>query len=105
MIVIPLLQVPSQSFTVNLAGQQCLIAVYQKGLDIFLDLSVNGVVTMTCVICRDRVLLVRQLYLGFVGDLIFADTRGLLDPQVSGFNTRWGLFYLSPADVATLGTK
>lgn len=63
-----------------------------------MDLTVDGAVIMTGVICRDRVRIVRYTYLGFVGDLSFYDTEGATDPTHSGFGTRYQLLYLSPGE-------
>ncbi len=98
MNVIPCQPVASQAFRVTLAGQPCSIAVYQKSTGLFLDLSVNGVPLVQGVICRNRVLLVRQAYLQFIGDLAFVDTEGAEDPSYTGLGARWLLCYLSPSE-------
>lgn len=49
---------------------------------------------MAGVLCRNRVYLVREAYLGFRGDLAFVDTAGNDDPQYAGLGTRWPLLYL-----------
>jgi hypothetical protein len=90
---------PSQSLTVLLSSQNCQINVYEKSTGVFLDLYVNNAPIMTGVICRDRVLLVREDYLGFVGDLAFYDTQGTSDPTNSGFGTRYLLVYLAESDL------
>jgi hypothetical protein len=106
MIAIPLNSVPSQQVSVTLNGQACTIAVYQKSTGMFFDLTSNGVVLLTAVICNDRNYLVRYEYLGFSGDLSFVDTQGVTDPQYSGFGTqaqnpRYVLLYLTPDEVAS----
>lgn len=100
MQTIPLQAVPSQSLSVLLAGQNCQINVYQKSTGLFLDLSMNNAPVLTTVICRDRVKLVRQVYLGFVGDLAFVDTQDLSDPDYTGLAGRFALVYLEVADLA-----
>ena len=100
MNIIPTQPVASSFFSVTLGGQNCQIAVYQKTTGLFLDLSVNGVQLVGCVLCHDRVRLVREAYLGFIGDLTFIDTQGLADPVYTGLGSRWVLVYLTPADVA-----
>lgn len=107
MIVIPLHATPSQQVSVSLNGQSCVIRVYQKGDQLYMDLTVNNVVLFTTVACHDRDFLVRYTYLGFSGDLSFLDTQGLSDPQYSGFgsqaqNPRYLLVYLTPAEVESL---
>lgn len=93
--------VASQSFKVTLGEQSCVIAVYQKTTGLFLDLAVEGVQKVGAVLCHDRCLLVRQAYLGFVGDLCFIDTQGVTDPVYGQLGTRYLLAYLTPADVST----
>lgn len=100
MLLIPTQPLPSQTLTVTLGGQSCAIAIYQKSTGLFLDLTVANTVRMTCVLCHNRSLLVRQAYLGFVGDLSFIDTQGATDPVYTGLGARYQLAYLTPADIA-----
>ncbi|WP_048996441.1 phage baseplate plug family protein [Burkholderia multivorans] len=100
MLVIPLSPMPSQTMKVMLASQQCTVNVYQKPNGVFIDLYVNDAPIMTGVICRDRVKLVRQSYLGFVGDLVFVDTQGTDDPTYTGFGSRFLLLYLETSDLS-----
>lgn len=71
---------------------------YPTGL--FLDLYINNAVVRTATICRDRVKLIRDAYLGFVGDLEFMDTQGLQDPDYTGLGARYQLVYLEQADLS-----
>ncbi len=100
MQLVPLQPIAAQTLTLTLNNQLCVITVRQRTTGIFVDLTVGGVVVMTSVLGRHRVRMVREAYLGFVGDLAFVDTQGTSDPDSSGFGTRWLLFYLTPADVA-----
>ncbi len=100
MQTIPLQQVPSQTLRVTLSGQSCQINLYTLDTGLYLDLLVNGTAILTAAICEDRNLIVREAYLGFIGDLAFMDTQGSEDPQYSGLGERWVLLYLSPADLA-----
>lgn len=106
MMIVPLQALPSQNLQVPLNGQACALNVYQKGTDIYLDLSVNGRPIQQGKQCRNRVALVRCAYLGFQGDLVFIDTQGATDPVYTGFNAnpalaRYLLIYLSPTDLPT----
>jgi hypothetical protein len=101
MMLIPLQPVPSQTLNVSLASQACQIAVYQKTTGLYLDLSVAQRPIISCVLCRNRVLLVRQAYLGFLGDLSFIDTQGNADPVYSGLGTRYLLSYLVPSETGS----
>jgi len=100
MLNIPLSSTPSQKLSVLLAGQNCQISVYQKTTGMYLDLSVNNAAIKSGIACRDRVLLIRHAYLGFVGDLTFFDTQGVDDPEYSGLGARWQLVYLEAGDLA-----
>ena len=99
MNIIPCQPIPAQSFNVTLGGQSCNISLYQKTTGIFIDLKLNGVPLLTGVLCRQRVLLVRQVYLGFFGDISFIDTSGFDDPSYVGLGTRWQLVYLQPSEL------
>jgi hypothetical protein len=103
---IPLQPLASQQFTTTLAGQTCLIALYQKSSGLYMDLTVNNVSILNAQICLVNTLLVRFSYLGFVGDLAFIDTQANgapLDPYFTGLGdstARWQFLYLTPTDVA-----
>ncbi|MEX3628084.1 MAG: hypothetical protein VB138_00100 [Burkholderia sp.] len=100
MLILPITPKPAQNFSVLLAGQNCQISVYQKTTGLYLDLSVNNAAIKSGIVCRDRVLLIRHAYLGFIGDLTFFDTQGVDDPQYSGLGARWQLVYLEAGDLA-----
>ncbi|KWE25721.1 phage baseplate plug protein [Burkholderia territorii] len=100
MLILPITAKPAQNFSVLLAGQNCQISVYQKTTGMYLDLSVNNAPIKSGIACRDRVLLIRHAYLGFVGDLTFFDTQGVADPEYAGLGTRWQLVYLEAGDFA-----
>lgn len=99
MQIIPLASVPSQDLTVQLDSQNCQIAVYTLNTGLYLDLSIDNAPVIIGALCHDRCLLVRQAYLGFVGDLSFIDTQGTDDPVYTGLGDRWSLLYLEPADL------
>jgi hypothetical protein len=100
MQVIPIQSVPTQTFAVVLAGQPCRINIYQRTTGLFADLYVNDALIIGGVICRDNVLIVRDAYLGFTGDLAFFDTAGQDDPEPSGLGSRWVLCYIETTDRA-----
>ena len=99
MLTIPLQATPSQSLSVVCAGQNCQINVYQKSTGLYLDLYVSNSPIITATICLDRVRLVRESYLGFIGDLVFADTQGETDPVYSGLGSQYAFLYLEAADL------
>ncbi len=107
MLIVPLQAVANQAVTVNLGGQACQMNVYAKtiGKDVllFLDLLVNNSAIVSGVICEDRNRLVRDSYLGFVGDLSFVDLQGTADPDFTQLNSRFMLMYLEASDLTTMG--
>jgi len=99
MLNVPLRPIPAQRLTVNLANQVCTIKVYQRSTGLYLDLYVAGVLTVAGVLCQHANPLVRDAYLGFVGDLAFFDTQGAEDPFYSGLGSRWVLNYLEAGEI------
>jgi len=99
MQIIPLASVPSQTLTTVLEQQNCAINVYQKTTGLYLDLTKDGQPVISGVLCRDRVRLVRQAYLGFSGDLAFVDTQGVDDPAFQGLGNRWVLVYFDVSEL------
>jgi uncharacterized protein DUF6983 len=99
--VIPLLAVPSQTFTITLDGQACQINVYQKLYGLFLDLYLSGTLILSGVLCENVNRIVRNSYFGFIGDLAFLDNQGATDPVYTGLGTRYSLIYLEAADLLT----
>ena len=100
MQIVQLNPIPAQSLTTTLNGQTCKIAVYAKSTGTYMDLTVNNVVIFTCVQIRVGVLMVRQPYLGVVGDFVMLDTLGDSEPDYTQFGSRYFLAYLTPQDVA-----
>lgn len=100
--IIPLTEAPSQAISVTLGTQPCQINVYTKSINVpiqppgdipsdpfptygninpvFLDLYVNDVLIIGGVLCRNETRIVRDAYLGFIGDLAFIDLDGDSDP-------------------------
>ena len=103
MQVVPLNPIPAQQLSTLLNGQTCQIKVYQKFYGVFVDLYVSNSLIIGGVIAQDMNLIVRSLYLGFVGDLAFVDTQGDDDPDFTGLGSRFLLVYDTPADLAAAG--
>lgn len=98
-LIIPLRAVPNQAVTVQLNGQNCQINVYQKPQAMFIDLLVDNSPIVMGVICQNLNAIVRDAYLGFVGDLAWIDNQGDEDPfyeGVGGAGARFNLAYLEP---------
>lgn len=93
--VIPISDNYAQTLTVSLAGQQCTIDLYQKSTGFYCNLYVNNTLIIGGVICQNLNKIVRDAYLGFVGDLYFYDTAGESDPSYPGLGTRYQFLYLN----------
>lgn len=92
---IPLKAVASQVMSVQLGGQLCTIAIYQKSTGLYADVYVADSLVVGGVICENLNPLVRGLYLGFVGQLYFNDTQGTTDPYYTGLADRYQLLWES----------
>lgn len=108
MLVVPLQAVPSQTVYATLNGQSCQIDVYQKSTGMFVNLWVNGALIIGGVIAQNQNVIVRNTYLGFLGDLAFFDTQPAQvpggeavpsDPYYTGLGTRFFLGYYLPSEL------
>lgn len=98
MLVVPTQPLPNQTLTVNLDGQICQINLYQR-YGLYMDLLVSDLPIVVGVVCENLNRVVRDAYLGFVGDLCFADQQGTTDPVYAGLGSRYLLMYLEEADL------
>lgn len=103
MMVVPIADTYAQTLNVTLANQACTINLYQKSTNLYCDLYVSDSLIIGGVICRNLVKIVRDLYLGFVGDFTFYDTQGASDPSSSGLGTRYIFVYLELSDLGGAG--
>lgn len=110
MLIIPINDVPSQTLTIQLAGQNCKINLYQKTTGFYCDLFVDDSPVVVGVICQNLNRIVRSTYLGFIGDLNFFDTQGSAtipsngrDPASPGLGTRYLFQYLEASDLNGAG--
>ena len=94
MKIIPLTPGQNQTLKVILADQLCKISIYENSTGLYLDLTVNANVIRTSVLCLNKVQMIKESYLGFIGRLMFFDTEGNSDPVSSGLGTRYELRYL-----------
>ncbi len=101
MQAIPLTDAPSQVLSAVLGGQSCTIKIATRRTSLFIDLYVNNVLVVGSALCRNGILILRETYLGFVGDLMFVDTQGSSDPSYPGLGSRYTLLYVTPADIAS----
>lgn len=97
---IPTQPTPFQNLAVSLAQQACTITIRQTAVGMFVDLYVNNAPIIVGVLALNANKIVRDAYLGFIGDFAIYDTAGTSDPYYSGMGSRWQLVYLTPADLA-----
>lgn len=101
--IVPIQPVASQTLSVTLGNQACQINLYQKSVGLFADLYVSSSLIIAGVICHNQCRIVRSVYLGFVGDLMFTDFSGRnSDPYFAQLMSTYALLYLSPADLNAL---
>jgi hypothetical protein len=103
MQIIPINDTPSQTLSILLGGQVCQFNLYQKMGNLYCDVSVNNAAVITGVICQNLNRIVRDLYLGFIGDVLFYDSQGTDDPSSPGLGTRFVFCYLTPSDLQGAG--
>lgn len=105
MMIVPLSSVPNQIVYFGVGAPniiECAVKVYQKTVGMFLDLSVEGTVVLSGILCRNLTPLVINSYFGFPGDLVFVDSLGInADPLYTGLGSRWYLVYVTSSDVAS----
>lgn len=101
MQVVPTQAIANQSFQVQLGNQACTLNVYQLTYGLFMDVYVNGTLIIGGVICQNLNRIVRSLYLGFAGDLVWLDIQGSDDPVFTGLGSRFVLVYLEVSDLPT----
>jgi hypothetical protein len=94
MFYLPVISIPAQVLSTTLAGQRCRLRIYQRSVGLFMDVYVDDVLVIGGVICHNVNLVVRDPYLGFVGDFAFLDQQGADDPYYTGLGTRFLLAYM-----------
>lgn len=99
MIRIPLVQEPSQTLAMTLAGQPTQIALRTNGGHLYFDLLLDDQPIITGRVCRNRMRMLTGFeYRGYVGDFMFIDTQGDADPFFLDLNTRYQLMYLEDGE-------
>ena len=99
MQIIQIADVYSQTFNVAVAGQACTVNLYQKSTGFYCDVLINNAVVIAGVLCENLNKIVRDLYLGVIGDFVFRDTQGTSDPSSPGLGTRFQFLYLETKDL------
>lgn len=92
-----------QTLNVQLAGQSCRIDLRTKSTGLYCSLYTNDTLVIGGVKCQNLNRIVRSVWLGFSGDLMFNDTQGTTDPRSPGLGSRYQLFYLTAADLQGVG--
>lgn len=95
---IPLSAIPSQKIKVVLDDQDCEISVLMRGPNLYLDLTVDGVVIQQGAITLDFVSVIQIPSRYFSGTLAFIDTQGNAAPRYDGLGDRWQLCYWSAGE-------
>jgi hypothetical protein len=103
MQVIPLQATPNQAVQVQLGAQAAELRVYQAAYGLFVDVLLNGTLLLAGVVAENLNRIIRSDYLGFDGDLVFADTQGADDPVYTGLGSRFVLVWVTAADLTALG--
>jgi hypothetical protein len=91
--IIPIIDKPSQTLNVTLSNQLTTINLYQKATGLYCNVYVNNSLIIGGVICQNLNKIVRDVYLGFIGDIFFYDSQGTSDPSTPGLGTRYKLIY------------
>ncbi len=110
MQMVPVNDVPSQTFSLQLGSQSLQINLYHLAwapdttmrLCLYMDVLVNNVLVIGGVACENLNRIVRDVYLGFVGDFFWDDTQGTSDPTTPGLGSRYQLMYLEASDLGTV---
>lgn len=92
---IPLDTVPSQSISVVLNNQRCIIKIREMLGRQYLSLSSNGTIICQNVLMQNNFPIIKTSYLGFVGDFIVVDLSGDEPPIYTGWGDRWVLLYIA----------
>lgn len=114
MLLVPIQDVPMQQVRVTVGAQNCLLNIYQLDNSavaandptgnlplqvLYMDVYVGTALIIGAVACQNLNRIVRDLYLGFIGDFVFNDTQGSSDPTSPGLGSRYQLIYLEIADL------
>lgn len=100
-LIIPTQPVPAQTLDVLLDNQATTLEIRQLSTGLYINILVNAVEIVGFTICRNLDRIVRNSYLGFVGDLTFMDNTGAdRDPNYLGLGTDFSLVYLTEAELA-----
>lgn len=91
--IIPIENVPNQSFDVDLNDKTYRFEFITKGFFIYMNLFIDEVKKLDGIICLNNVNLIQYDDIGFKGKIYFYDTQGEFDPVYYGLGDRWILYY------------
>ncbi|WP_205954260.1 phage baseplate plug family protein [Pantoea stewartii] len=101
MQIITLQPIKAQELTVRLGDQNVTLRIYQRTTGLYVDIGLGDLWIAQGVICINGNRLVRYSYLGFKGDLFFADLKGSSDPTYDGLGDRYVLFYATADEMSS----
>lgn len=102
---IPMQAIPNQILIAVLEQQSTQINLRQRRTGLFMDVFLNNSPIVSGVIAENQKLIVRNAYLGYLGDFYFLDLTGQRIDLVdyTGLGTRWILLYMSEAELQLTG--
>lgn len=98
MQIIPIAQIPAQTFNIVLSGQNCTISLYWRQVRLYLDLAVSGKEVCRGAICENRADVLQSPSPNFDGTLHFFDTEGDRAPHFAVLNSRYVLVYVAKGE-------
>jgi len=99
-LIVPVQAVSNQTLTVYLGGQNTILNIYQKSVGLFIDVYVGTTLIIGGVLCRNHRAIVRDAYLGFIGDFFWTDTYGTgNDPSYTGLSGQFQLWYVEQGEI------
>lgn len=100
MQTITLQAIKAQELEVKLGEQTVTLRIFQRSTGLYADIGIGDVWVAQGVLCLNGNKLVRYPYLGFQGELFFADTKGSDDPTYDGLGDRFNLFYATAEEMS-----
>ena len=94
--------IPNQQLQCQLGTQAVTLVITQTTFGLFMTVMVAGVTIISNVLCENLNRVVRDAYLGFVGDFVWYSTQDESDPVFTGIGSQYLLIYLSEDDLATV---
>lgn len=91
--IIPIDQLPNQSFDIDLNDQRCRFEFITRGIFLYMNLTIDDEEKANGIICLNNVDLIQYPDIGLDGKLYFTDTQGNLDPMYYGLGDRWQLIF------------